>query len=62
MFSSLAFHYIQDLYRLFNEVAAGLTVEQVDEWGPLAEQIAARPELAEDLPRPWFLLVSSHKD
>ena len=42
-------------------VEAGLTVEHVDEWGPSAEQIAARPELAEDLHRPWFLLMSAHK-
>lgn len=41
-----------------NAVAdAGFSLERVVDWGPGPEQIAARPELAEDLHRPWFLLL-----
>ncbi|MEZ5376169.1 MAG: methyltransferase domain-containing protein [Acidimicrobiales bacterium] len=42
-------------------VAVGLTVEQLVEWGPTAAAIEARPELAEDLDRPWFLLLRADK-
>lgn len=45
--------YIDMLLRL------GFTLRRVEEWGPTDEQIAARPELAEERERPMFLLVSA---
>ncbi|HWT96009.1 MAG TPA: class I SAM-dependent methyltransferase [Terriglobales bacterium] len=39
----------------------GFTITQVDEWRPSAAQIAAEPELAEELLRPMFLLVSARR-
>ena len=42
-------------------VAAGLVLDRLVEWGPTAEAVAARPELADDLHRPWFLLVRASK-
>ncbi|RUY31343.1 class I SAM-dependent methyltransferase [Mesorhizobium sp. M7A.F.Ca.US.001.04.1.1] len=37
---------------------AGFTIAHVEEFSPTSEQIAAKPELAEELERPMFLLVS----
>ncbi|RVA54542.1 class I SAM-dependent methyltransferase [Mesorhizobium sp. M7A.F.Ca.US.001.01.1.1] len=37
---------------------AGFTIAHVEEFRPTSEQIAAKPELAEELERPMFLLVS----
>ncbi len=42
-------------------IAAGFTLTHVEEFCPTAEQIAARPELAEELERPMFLLVSARR-
>lgn len=42
-------------------VGSGLTIERIVEWGPTADGVEARPELADDLHRPWFLLVSALK-
>lgn len=42
-------------------IDAGLTVQRVGEWGPTAGAVEARPELADDLHRPWFLLLAAAK-
>ena len=42
-------------------IGAGFTLAHVEEFCPTAEQIAARPELVEELERPMFLLVSANK-
>jgi ubiquinone/menaquinone biosynthesis C-methylase UbiE len=47
--------YITTLLRL------GLSLSHVEEWGPTDEQIAARPELAEERQRPTFLLVAAKR-
>jgi SAM-dependent methyltransferase len=38
-------------------IASGFTIEHVEEFCPTPEQIAARPELADEVQRPMFLLV-----
>ncbi|ARP63085.1 SAM-dependent methyltransferase [Mesorhizobium sp. WSM1497] len=40
---------------------AGFTIAHVEEFSPTSEQIAAKPELAEELERPMFLLVSARR-
>lgn len=45
--------YITMLLRL------GFSLSHVEEWGPTDEQIAARPELAEERQRPTFLLIAA---
>ncbi len=42
-------------------VASGLVIDRLVEWGPSAEAIEARPELADDVHRPWFLLLQATK-
>ncbi|TJV05207.1 MAG: class I SAM-dependent methyltransferase [Mesorhizobium sp.] len=42
-------------------IQSGFTIEHVEDFCPTAEQIAARPELAEELERPMFLLVSARR-
>lgn len=42
-------------------IAAGFELTHVEEFCPSAEQIVARPELAEELERPMFLLVSARR-
>jgi SAM-dependent methyltransferase len=42
-------------------IAAGFIIRHVGEFRPTAAQIAARPELAEELERPMFLLVAAHR-
>ncbi len=42
-------------------IDAGLVIDQIVEWGPTAEAVAERPELADDRHRPWFLLARAHK-
>lgn len=37
----------------------GFALSHVDEWGPTPEQIAARPDLADERQRPPFLLVAA---
>jgi len=39
----------------------GFTLVHLEEWGPTAAQIAARPELAVERERPAFLLVSARR-
>ncbi len=40
-------------------VQCGFSIKQVEEFRPTAQQIADRPELAQELDRPTFLLVST---
>ncbi len=40
-------------------IGAGLTIDRLVEWGPSADEVESRPESADDLHRPWFLLVSA---
>jgi SAM-dependent methyltransferase len=40
-------------------LGAGFTLSHLEEWGPTAEQIAARPTLADEHQRPPFLLVAA---
>lgn len=42
-------------------IATGFTIAHVDEWGPTDEQVAARPELAEERERPMIMLVSARR-
>lgn len=42
-------------------IATGFTVHRVVEWAPTAEQIAARPDLNEELERPMLLLVAAQR-
>jgi SAM-dependent methyltransferase len=39
----------------------GFAISHVEEWGPSAEQIAARPNLADERQRPPFLLVAAKR-
>lgn len=38
-------------------IDAGFRVDRIVEWGPTAAEVSAHPERADDLDRPWFLLV-----
>jgi SAM-dependent methyltransferase len=38
----------------------GFVLTRVEEWGPSAQQIRARPQLADEHERPPFLLVAAH--
>ena len=40
---------------------AGFTLNHIEEWRPTDEQIASRPELAEELERPMFLLMAAQR-
>lgn len=42
-------------------IRQGFTILHVEEWSPSDEQVAARPELAEERDRPMFLLVSAQR-
>jgi SAM-dependent methyltransferase len=42
-------------------IQADFTIEHVEEFCPRAEQVAARPELAEECERPMFLLVGARR-
>ncbi|WP_347439597.1 class I SAM-dependent methyltransferase [Mesorhizobium sp. B2-6-6] len=42
-------------------IRCGFTIEHVEEFRPTDAQIAAKPELAEELDRPMFLLVSARR-
>lgn len=39
----------------------GFALTHLEEWGPTDEQVAARPELAEERDRPMFLLVGARR-
>ena len=43
-------------------IDAGFTLRRIKEFAPTPDQIAAMPELAEELERPMMLLVSAHKN
>lgn len=38
-------------------IDAGLSIDRIVEWGPTAADVEARPDLAGDRDRPWFLMV-----
>lgn len=38
-------------------IDAGFALDRIVEWGPTAADVASHPERADDLHRPWFLLV-----
>jgi SAM-dependent methyltransferase len=40
-------------------IDAGFTLDRLVEWGPTAAAVEANPLLADDLHRPWFLIVSA---
>ena len=42
-------------------IAAGFVLEQLDEWGPSAEQIAQQPALDEEKERPMIFLLRARK-
>ncbi|SFI03649.1 Ubiquinone/menaquinone biosynthesis C-methylase UbiE [Collimonas sp. OK307] len=42
-------------------IGAGFTITHVEDWGPTAAQVAARPELAEEKERPMLLLVAAQR-
>ena len=42
-------------------IESGLVLDRIDEFGPTAEAAEARPELADDRHRPWFLLLGARK-
>jgi len=42
-------------------IDAGLAVARLVEWGPSLADVESRPELADELHRPWFLLLSATK-
>ena len=48
-------HYLNALIR------RGFAISHVEEWGPDAAQVAARPEWADELQRPPFLLVGARR-
>jgi SAM-dependent methyltransferase len=42
-------------------IAAGFTIDRVEEFGPSLDQVTAEPALAVERERPMFLLVSAHR-
>lgn len=42
-------------------IDAGFAIRRVQEWSPSAGQVAANPDLAEELDRPMMLLVASQR-
>ncbi|PLM53605.1 SAM-dependent methyltransferase, partial [Klebsiella pneumoniae] len=42
-------------------IAAGFVLEQLDEWGPSAEQIVQQPALDEEKERPMIFLLRARK-
>jgi SAM-dependent methyltransferase len=42
-------------------IRVGFTVLHVEEWSPTEAQIAAKPDLAQELERPMFLLVAAQR-
>lgn len=42
-------------------IGAGFTIRHVEEFAPSPEQVAENPDLAEDVERPMFLLVSARR-
>ena len=42
-------------------IKTGFTIRHVEEWAPTPAQIQAKPELAQELERPMFLLVAAQR-
>ncbi len=42
-------------------LAAGFTLNRVEEWRPAAAQVAAQPTLAEEMERPMMVLISARR-
>ncbi|WP_306120942.1 MULTISPECIES: class I SAM-dependent methyltransferase [unclassified Roseitalea] len=42
-------------------IGAGFTLRRIEEFAPTSEQIAAMPELADEVERPMILMVSAYK-
>jgi SAM-dependent methyltransferase len=42
-------------------IRLGFTISHVEEWSPTDDQIAAKPELAEEQERPMFLLIATQR-
>lgn len=42
-------------------IGAGFMIRHVQEWSPTADQVAANPDLAEELERPMMLLVAAQR-
>jgi len=42
-------------------IRAGFAIRHVEEWGPTSEQIAAKPQWADERQRPPFLLIASQR-
>jgi SAM-dependent methyltransferase len=42
-------------------IGLGFAISHVEEWGPTDDQIAARPDLADERQRPMFLLVAARR-
>ena len=49
---------LEPKYRL---IKAGLTISEVNEWGPTQAQIDAWPALAEEAERPMLVLIAARK-
>jgi hypothetical protein len=42
-------------------IDTGFTIRQVQEWKPSVEQLAANPNLAEEMDRPMILLIAAQR-
>jgi hypothetical protein len=42
-------------------IASGFTLRHVGEWSPSPEQLAARPDLSDELERPMLLLIAAQR-
>jgi SAM-dependent methyltransferase len=42
-------------------IRSGFTVQHVQEWAPTADQLAAMPDLADEIERPMMLIVSAQR-
>lgn len=47
--------YLNDL------IAAGFTIDRVEEWSPSPAQVAERADRADERHRPYFLLIAAHR-
>ncbi len=42
-------------------IRIGFVLDHVEEWAPTESQVTARPEMAEELERPMFLLIAARR-
>jgi hypothetical protein len=42
-------------------IASGFTLDHINEWGPSAEDLAARPALEDEVHRPMMLIVAASR-